>query len=176
MGRLDTRVTPSSDQTQSGDDPQDSPPQGRSTQGGRKRPRASGKQMLGDMLRGLARAATVAAGAGSEETKRLAEAAKPEVERRAKQLRVAAETAAPHLRQAAEDAVDYVRDHQQELRRGAKRGAGIVAEQAVRTVTPAPLRPAIQAMKDELQTPDQSAADASRDGESGQARQDPQDP
>ena len=105
---------------------------------------------FGGALRGLARAAGEAAAAGGEEARRLAESARPEVERIAKQAKAAANAATPHIKQAATDATEYVREHQDEIRQGAKRGAGAVADQAVRTVTPRPLRPAIDAMKDEL--------------------------
>ena len=80
------------------------------------------------------------------------------MERLAKQAKAAADAATPHVKQAAAGATDYVREHQDEIRRGAKRGAGVVADQAVRTVTPGPLRPAIDAMKDELrEQPDETS-------------------
>lgn len=105
---------------------------------------------FGDAFRGLARVAGFAAAAGNEEARRLADASRPEVERRVRQAKAAAVAATPHLKQAATDATEYVREHQDEIRRGARRGAGVVADQAVRAVTPRPLRPAINAMKDEL--------------------------
>lgn len=113
----------------------------------RKRKPAGG---FGSALRGLARAAGEVAAASGEEAKRLAETARPEVERLAKQAKAATDAATPHIKQAASDASEYVREHQDEIRAGAKKGAGIVADQAVRTVTPRPLQPAIDAMKDEL--------------------------
>jgi len=133
----------------SADDDADSPPRRRKPSGG-----------FGSALRGLARAAGEVAAAGGEEARRLAETARPEVERRAQQAKAAAEAATPHIKQAASDATDYVREHQEEIRRGAQRGAGIVADQAVRTVTPGPLRPAIDAMKDELREEPESSPEA----------------
>ena len=123
------------------------PPDGGADRPPRNRKPASS---LGSALRSLARAAGEAAAAGGEEARRLAEAAGPEVERRARQAKAAAEATTPHIKQAAADATEYVREHQAEIRRGARRGAGLVANQAVRTITPGPLRPAIDAMKDEL--------------------------
>ena len=115
---------------------------------------------FGGALRGLARVAGFAAAAGHEEARRLADAARPEVERRVKQAKAAAVAATPHIKQAATDATEYVREHQDEIRRGAKRGAGVVADQAVRTVTPRPLRPAIDAMKDELREQPKTTSEA----------------
>jgi hypothetical protein len=115
---------------------------------------------FGGALRGLARAAGEVAAASGEEARRLAETARPEVERIAKQAKAAAEAATPHIKQAATDATDYVREHQDEIRAGAKKGAGVVADQAVRTVTPRPLRPAIDAMKDELREQPKATSDA----------------
>jgi ABC-type transporter Mla subunit MlaD len=123
----------------------------------RKRKPAGG---FGSALRGLARAAGEVATASGEEARRLAETARPEVERRAQQAKAAVEAATPHIKQAASDATDYVREHQDEIRRGAQRGAGVVADQAVRTITPGPLRPAIDAMKDELREEPEASSEA----------------
>jgi len=115
---------------------------------------------FGSALRGLARAASEVAAASGEEARRLAETARPEVERRAQQAKAAAEAATPHIKQAASDATNYVKEHQNEIRRGAQRGAGVVADQAVRTITPGPLRPAIDAMKDELREEPETGSEA----------------
>ena len=123
-------------------------------------PKRKPASSLGGALRGLARAASEAAAVGGQEARRLAETARPEVERRAKQAKVAAEAATPRVKQAAADATDYVREHQDELRRGARRGAGVIADQAVRAVTPRPLRPAIDAMKDELREQPETTSEA----------------
>ena len=114
---------------------------------------------LGSALRGLGRAAAEVAGAGAEEARKLAEIARPEVERRARQAKAAAEAARPHLEQKARDATDYVRDHQDEIVRASKRGAEVAASGAARAVTPAPLRPAVDAMKHELRTPTDDDSD-----------------
>jgi hypothetical protein len=82
------------------------------------------------------------------------------VERRVKQVKAAAVAATPHIKQAATDVTEYGRKHQDEIRRGAKLGAGVVADQAVRTVTPRLLRPAIDAMKAELREQPKTTSEA----------------
>ena len=123
-------------------------------------PKRKPASSLGDALRGLARAASEAATTGGQEARRLAETARPEVERRAKQAKAAVDAATPHVKQATADATDYVREHQDELRRGARRGAGVIADQAVRAVTPRPLRPAIDAIKNESRAQPATTAEA----------------
>ena len=117
-----------------------------------------------DALRGLRRAASEVAEAGAEEARKLAEIARPEVERRARQAKAAADAARPHLEQKAREATDYVRDHQDEIVRASKRGAGVAASGAASAVTPGPLRPAVDAMKDELRKPSEEAT-ANADGD-----------
>ena len=123
-------------------------------------PKRNSTSSFGGALRDLARVAGEAAAAGGAEARRLADAARPEVERRAKQAKAAAGSATPHIKQVAADATEYVREHQDEIRRGARRGAGVVADQAVRAVTPRPLRPAINAMKDELREQPKTTSEA----------------
>lgn len=115
-----------------------------------------------DALRGLRRAASEVADAGTEEARKLAEAARPEIERRAQQAKAAAEAARPHVEQKAREATSYVREHQDEIVRASKRGAEVAASGAARAVTPGPLRPALDAMERELRDP--PADDAATDG------------
>ena len=75
-----------------------------------------------------------------------ADAAKPEVERLARGAKAAADAAIPHIERAAKDAVDYARDHQDQI----KGAAGKAGRVAARGVTPAPLRPALDAFEEEL--------------------------
>ena len=110
-----------------------------------------------DALRGLSRAASEVAESGAEEARRLAEAARPEVERRAKQAKAAADAARPHVEQRARDATKYVREHQDDIVRASKRGAQVAGSTAARTVTPGPLRPAVDAMEQELRKPGKPA-------------------
>lgn len=112
-----------------------------------------------DALRGLGRAASEVAGAGAEEARKLAETARPEVERRAQQAKAAAEAARPHIERKAREATDYVREHQDEIVRASKHGAGVAASGAARAVTPGPLRPAVDAMQRELRKPAQESTD-----------------
>ena len=102
-------------------------------------------------------AAEHAAREARERLRRAAEAAAPEMERIARRARAAVETARPHVeaakphvQQAAQDAVDrtrqYAREHEQEIRRAAGRAGRVAA----RGVTPAPLRPAVDAFEQEL--------------------------
>lgn len=125
-----------------------------------------------DALRGLRRAASEVADAGAEEARKLAEAARPEIERRAKQAKAAADAARPHVEQKAREATAYVREHQDEIVRASKRGAEVAASGVARTVTPGPLRPALDAMERELRDspqddqPVETAAEAdTRDGD-----------
>ncbi|MGE0228546.1 MAG: hypothetical protein AB7I38_05940 [Dehalococcoidia bacterium] len=88
-------------------------------------------------------AAERAAREAAERARHAVEAARPEAERLARQARAAAEAASPHVERAAADAANYAREHEDEIRSAAARAA--------RTVAPRPLRPAIDAMSDELQ-------------------------
>ncbi|MEZ4553884.1 MAG: hypothetical protein AB7L91_03850 [Dehalococcoidia bacterium] len=87
-------------------------------------------------------AAERAAREAAERARHAVEAAKPEAERLARQARAAAEAARPHVERAAGDAANYAREHEDEIRNAAARAA--------RTVAPRPLRPAIDAMSEEL--------------------------
>lgn len=81
----------------------------------------------------------------AERTRRAAEAARPEAERLARQARAAAEAARPHVERAAHEAAAYAREHEDELRNAATRAARLAA--------PASLRPALDAMGNELRRP-----------------------
>jgi hypothetical protein len=85
----------------------------------------------------------------AERLRKAAEAAKPEVERLARNAKAAADAALPHIERVAKDAVDYTREHQDEI----KGAAGKAGRVAARGVTPAPLRPAIDAFEEELKRP-----------------------
>lgn len=85
----------------------------------------------------------------AERAKQAAEAAKPEAERLARQARAAAEAARPHIERAAGEAAHFAREHEDDIRNAAVRAAHSVA--------PQPLRPAIDAMRRELEQ--QPAAD-----------------
>jgi len=78
----------------------------------------------------------------AERAKQAAEAAKPEAERLTRQARAAAEAARPHLERAAGEAANFAREHEDDLRKAALGAA--------RNVAPQPLRPAIDAMREEL--------------------------
>ena len=123
-------------------------------------PSGSGRGSLRDALRGLRRAASEVADAGAEEARKLAEAARPEIERRAKQAKAAADAARPHVEQKARAASEYVRQHQEEIVRASKRGAEVAASGAARAITPGPLRPALDAMEQELRQPSDAHAEA----------------
>lgn len=86
-----------------------------------------------------------------------AERAQPEVERLARQARAAGEAAAPHVTRAAQDAAEYAREHDEELR-----GA---AANVARNVAPRPLRPAVDALGEEMA---QRRRAQSGDGDSGE--------
>ncbi len=81
----------------------------------------------------------------AERTRRAAEAARPEAERLVRQARAAAEAARPHVERAAHEAATYAREHEDELRNAATRAARFAA--------PPPLRPALDAMGNELRRP-----------------------
>jgi len=87
-------------------------------------------------------AAERAARDAAARAKRAAEAAKPEAERLARQAKAAADAARPHAERAAREAAGYAREHEDELKSAAARAARIVA--------PRPLRPALDAMEEEL--------------------------
>ncbi|HJM74568.1 MAG TPA: hypothetical protein QGI71_01720 [Dehalococcoidia bacterium] len=120
--------------------------------------------LLGRFARGAARAARRlqreaeerrpeaerAAHDAAERVRKAADAAKPEVERLARNAKAAADSALPHIERAAKDAVDYTREHQDEI----KGAAGKAGRVAARGVTPAPLRPAIDAFEEELTRPE----------------------
>ncbi|MYD64665.1 MAG: hypothetical protein F4X26_01500 [Chloroflexi bacterium] len=83
-----------------------------------------------------------AARAAADRVRDAAERAQPEFERLARQARAAGEAAAPHIARAAQDAAQYASDHDEELR-----GA---AAQVARNVAPRSMRPAVDALGDEL--------------------------
>lgn len=124
-------------------------------------PTAGARTSFRSALRGLRRAASEVADAGTEEARKLAEVARPEIARRAQQAKAAAEAARPHVEQKAREATSYVREHQDEIVRASKRGAEVAASGAARAVTPGPLRPALDAMERELRDPpaEEPAAD-----------------
>jgi hypothetical protein len=82
----------------------------------------------------------------SQQVRRAADAAKPEVERLAREAKAVADTALPHVEKAANDGVNYVREHGDEIRGAAGSAGKVVA----RGITPAPLRPAVDAFEREL--------------------------
>lgn len=125
-------------------------------------------------LRGLRRAASEVADAGTEEARRLAEAARPEIERRAQQAKAAAEAARPRIEEKAREATNYVREHQDEIVNASKRGAEVAASGAARAVTPGPLRPALDAMERELRDPPSDEADAAGDDADREGNADPE--
>ena len=86
-----------------------------------------------------------ARGAG-QQVRRAADAAKPEVERLAREAKAVADAALPHVEKAANDSVKYVREHGDEIRGAAGSAGKVVA----RGITPAPLRPAVDAFEQEL--------------------------
>lgn len=120
--------------------------------------------LLGRFARGAARAARRlqheaeerrpaaerAAHDAAERLRKAADAAKPEVERLGRNAKAAADAALPHIKRAAKDAIDYTREHQDEI----KGAAGKAGRVAARGVTPAPLRPAIDAFEAELTHPE----------------------
>jgi hypothetical protein len=121
-------------------------------------------------LRGLRRAASEVAETGAEEARKLAEAARPEVERRARQARAAAEAARPHIEGKAREATDYVREHQDDIVRASKRGAEVAASTVARTVTPGPLRPAVDAMERELRATPNAANPSAPDADASSSK------
>ncbi len=78
----------------------------------------------------------------AEQAKRAVEAARPEAERLARQARAAAEAARPHVEHAAQEAASFAREHEDDLKS--------VAARAARIVAPLPLRPALDAIEEEL--------------------------
>ncbi|MEE8337812.1 MAG: hypothetical protein V3R95_07105 [Dehalococcoidia bacterium] len=112
-------------------------------------------------------AAERAAREAAERLRNAADAAKPEVERLARGAKAAADAALPHIERAAKDAIDYTREHQDQIR-GAAGKAGRVA---ARGVTPAPLRPALDAFEQELtgqKDSEDSEADSDETDEPGE--------
>jgi len=111
---------------------------------------------FGASLRRLAKAAGEVAEAGAREAgaraRDASEGARPEAERLARRARAAAEAARPHLERGARDAARYVREHDDDIRRAAKRSASVTARLAADLATPGPLRPAVHAFEDELRT------------------------
>ena len=106
-------------------------------------------------------AAERAARSAADRVRDAAERTKPEVERLAREARVAGEAAVPHVARAAQDAAQYARDHDDELR-----GA---AAQVARSVAPRPLRPAVDALGEELSKRPRADRDEPRsDAETGE--------
>lgn len=156
-----------SQQPPSADDP---------TEGGNEAPLGG---LLGRFARGAARAARRvqreaedrrpdaerAAREAAERIRKAADAAKPEVERLARTAKAAADAALPHIERAAKDAIDYTREHQDQI----KGAAGKAGRVAARGITPAPLRPAIDAFEQELTRPDdaEDADEPTPDSEDG---------
>lgn len=85
----------------------------------------------------------------AQRAKAAAEDARPEAERlaqlTARRAKAAADAARPHVERAGRDAVRYARDHEDELKRAARVGAGFTA----RRVIPLPLIPIVDAMQAE---------------------------
>jgi ABC-type transporter Mla subunit MlaD len=133
--------------------------------------------LLGRFARGAARAARRlqheaeerrpraerAAHDAAERVRKAADDAKPEVERLARNAKAAADAALPHIERAAKEAVDYTREHQDEI----KGAAGKAGRVAARGVTPAPLRPAIDAFEEELTGPGAEGAEGTEKGAGG---------
>ena len=98
-----------------------------------------------------------------ERAQHAVDAARPEVERLARDAAAAAQSAAafarPVVERVAHDAVDYARDHQDELRRAATSAADAAANLATQRIVPGPLRPMVDALRQELQN-DEPPADA----------------
>jgi hypothetical protein len=104
----------------------------------------------------------------AERARRVAEAARPEAERLARQAKAAAEAARPHVERAAREAGVYAREHEDELRNAATKAARFVA--------PAPLRPALDAMDNELRrSPAQEDDESKRSAEPESANPDEAD-
>ncbi len=136
-----------------------------------------GSGLLGRFARGAARTARRlqreaeerrpgaerAAREAGDRVRRAADAAKPEVERLARGAKAAADAALPHIERAAKDAVDYTREHQDQI----KGAAGKAGRVAARGVTPAPLRPAIDAFQEEVTRPDDADEPTADSGEEG---------
>jgi hypothetical protein len=99
----------------------------------------------------------------AERLRKAAEAAKPEVERLARNAKAAADAALPHIERVAKDAIDYTREHQDEI----KGAAGKAGRVAARGITPAPLRPAIDAFEEELKRPEGSEGSEGAEGAEG---------
>ncbi len=84
--------------------------------------------------------------------------------RLARQARAAGEAAAPHIARAAQDAAQYASEHDEELREA--------AAQVARNVAPRSMRPAVDALGDELakrpraqQRDDETDEDSPADGD-----------
>ena len=65
-------------------------------------------------------------------------------------LKTATEKISPRLKHAAKKTEDYIKNHEKEINENAQKGGKFIAQQALRMATPPVLRPAIDAMKDEL--------------------------
>ena len=87
-----------------------------------------------------------------QQVRRAADAARPEVERLAREAKAAADAALPHVEKAANDGANYVREHSDEIRGAAGSAGKVVA----RGITPAPLRPAVDAFEQELTRKDEA--------------------
>lgn len=110
-----------------------------------------------------------AARAAADRVRDAAERAQPEVERLARQARAAGEAAAPHIARAAQDAAQYASEHDEELREA--------AAQVARNVAPRSMRPAVDALGDELakrpraqQRDDETDEESQSYGDEGEAQ------
>ena len=65
-------------------------------------------------------------------------------------LKAATKKISPRLKHAARKTEDYIKNHEEEINENAQKGGKFIAQQALRMATPPVLRPAIDAMKDEL--------------------------
>ena len=128
------------------------------------RERAPGVPVILDSKRGdIGSTAEKYAREAFERAQHAVDAARPEVERLARDAAAAAQSAAafarPVVERVAHDAVDYARDHQDELRRAATSAADAAANLATQRIVPGPLRPMVDALRQELQN-DEPPADA----------------
>ncbi|MBG93063.1 MAG: hypothetical protein CL792_03685 [Chloroflexi bacterium] len=65
-------------------------------------------------------------------------------------LKDATKKISPRLKRAAKKTEDYIKTHEEEINENAQKGGKFIAQQALRMATPPVLRPAIDAMKEEL--------------------------
>lgn len=95
-------------------------------------------ERLGRVLGRFARKAKVTGGG-------LAREARPDAELLARKARAAADAARPHVERAGREALKYAREHEGEIKQGARTAAEFTARRAV----PLPLRPIVTAVEED---------------------------